>query len=161
RERQRDALRYAESLDHGYHDKLKQRLLGLEPPQFAPPVDWQPLSRLDTSQIAAVGHALSAEHLAIIHGPPGTGKTTTVIELIRQSIRRGERILACAPSNLAVDNLLERLVVAGERAIRLGHPARVLPELREHTLDVLVESHPDLKLAREWTKEAWSLRRQA
>ena len=99
--------------------------------------------------------------MAIIHGPPGTGKTTTVVELIRQAVRRGERVLACAASNLAVDNLFERLLVAGEKVIRIGHPARVLPELREHTLDLLVESHPDLKLARDWTKEAWILRRQA
>ncbi len=57
--------------------------------------------------------------------------------------------------------MLERLLTAGERAIRIGHPARVLPELREHTLDLQVASHPDLKLAREWKKQAWALRRQA
>ena len=161
RDRQRDALRRASSADRGRLDVLKQRLLGKESPIFHEPRDWTLLSALDESQQAAVNHALAAEHLAVIHGPPGTGKTTTVIELIRQAVRRGERVLACAPSNLAVDNLLERLVAAGERVIRIGHPARVLPELREHTLDVLVESHPDLKLAREWTKEAWKLRRQA
>src|SRR5207253_7754577 len=53
-----------------------------------------------------------------------TGKTTAVVELIRQAVRGGERVLVCAPSNLAVDNVLERLLAAGERAIRLGHPAR-------------------------------------
>ncbi len=161
RDRQRDALRKAAATERGPLEKLKQRLLGHESPVFHPPRDWTPFGTLDESQQAAVSHALSAEHLAVIHGPPGTGKTTTVIELIRQAVRRGERVLACAPSNLAVDNLLERLLLAGERALRVGHPARVLPELREHTLDVLVESHPDLKLAREWTKEAWTLRRQA
>lgn len=161
RQRQRDALRTAMAAERGSLAILKRGLLGEAPPVFATPKAWIPLSALDDSQREAVTHALAAEHVAIIHGPPGTGKTTTVVELIRQAVRRGERVLACAPSNLAVDNLLERLLAGGERAIRLGHPARVLPELREHTLDVLVETHPDLKLAREWTKEAWALRRQA
>ena len=161
RQRQREALRRGASAERGPLALLKRCLLGEEPPVFQTPIDWTPLSALDESQCAAVSHALAAERVAIIHGPPGTGKTTTVVELIRQAIRRGERVLACAPSNLAVDNLLERLLAAGERAVRLGHPARVLPELREHTLDILVESHPDLKLARQWTAEAWALRRQA
>lgn len=161
RQRQREAMRRADSADRGRLVQLKRKLLGEEVPEFRPHRDWQPLSLLDESQREAVSHALSAADFAIIHGPPGTGKTTTLVELIRQAVHRGERVLACAPSNLAVDNLLERLVAAGERAIRIGHPARVLPELREHTLDVQVESHSDLKLAREWTKQAWALRRQA
>lgn len=161
RQRQREALHRVAAADRGYLGVLKRCLLGEEPPKFRTPLAWTPFSSLDDSQHEAVSHALAAENLAIIHGPPGTGKTTTVVELIRQTIHRGERVLACAPSNLAVDNLLERLLAAGERAVRLGHPARVLPELRAHTLDVLVESHPDLKLAREWTNEAWALRRQA
>ena len=161
RQRQREALRRADSASSGRLAVLKRKLLGEELPEFKAAPIWQPLSALDDSQIAAVSHALSAEDFAIIHGPPGTGKTTTVVELIRQAVRRGDRVLACAPSNLAVDNMLERLIAGDERAIRIGHPARVLPELREHTLDVQVESHPDLKLAREWTKQAWALRRQA
>lgn len=161
RDRQRVALQRFIEADRGRVAVLKRVLLEEESPLFQPPPVWKPLGQLDDSQQAAVTHALSAEHLAVIHGPPGTGKTTTVIEVIRQAIRRGDKVLACAPSNLAVDNLVERLVQAGEKVIRLGHPARVLPELREHTLDLLVETHPDLKLAREWTKEAWTLRRQA
>lgn len=161
RQRQRDALRRISKADKGRPVTLRRRLLGEDPPEFNPPREWTSLSPLDESQKSAVDHALSAEHLAIIHGPPGTGKTTTVIELIRQSVLKGERVLACAASNLAVDNLFERLLAAGEKVIRIGHPARVLPQLREHTLDLLVESHPDLKLAREWTKTAWALRRQA
>jgi ATP-dependent RNA/DNA helicase IGHMBP2 len=66
-----------------------------------------------------------------------------------------------APSNLAVDNLLEKLLAAGEKAIRLGHPARVLPELRQHTLDILVETHPNVRLANKLAREAYALRNQA
>src|SRR5207302_4178745 len=120
---------------------------------------------LDTSlnapQQEAVRFALSAQDLAIMHGPPGTGKTTTVVELIRQAVRRGEKVLACAPSNLAVDNLLERLVAGGERVVRLGHPARVLPGLREHTLDLIVEDHNDVRVARKLAREAFALFRKA
>jgi len=118
-------------------------------------------ANLNDSQQEAIRLALTAEDYAIIHGPPGTGKTTTVVELIRQAVRRGEKVLACAPSNLAVDNMLERLVRVGERAVRIGHPARVLPELREHTLDLLVDAHPDLQLARKLVREAHSLRDKA
>lgn len=161
RQRQKTALKRVSEVERGRLAALKSRLLGEEKAEFQSDRPWTPLAPLDESQLAAVSHALSAEHVAIIHGPPGTGKTTTVVELIRQAVRRGERVLACAASNLAVDNLFERLLMSGERVIRIGHPARVLPQLREHTLDLLVESHPDLNLAREWTKQAWILRRQA
>lgn len=166
RERQRAALKQVAAVDHGRLATLKRKLLGEEPPEFVvdgPLTDGRgtDAGQLDESQREAVAHALAAKEVAIIHGPPGTGKTTAVVELIRLAVQRGERVLACAPSNLAVDNLLERLLVAGERAIRVGHPARVLPELREHTLDLQVAAHPDLKLAREWKKQAWALRRQA
>ena len=70
-------------------------------------------------------------------------------------------MLACAPSNLAVDNVFERLLGFGERVVRLGHPARVLPELREHTLDLLVEAHHDVRLARKLVKQALGLFREA
>lgn len=166
RERQRAALQQVAAADSGRLAVLKRKLLGEEKPDFTADVDLIADDRdanrpLDESQRAAVSHALAAKEVGIIHGPPGTGKTTAVVELIRQAVHRGERVLACAPSNLAVDNLLERLLAVGERAIRIGHPARVLPELREHTLDLQVAAHPDLKLAREWTKQAWALRRQA
>lgn len=143
---------------------LRKVLLGETLPRFQPPALLPRFaSGLNPSQQEAVAHALAAEDVAIIHGPPGTGKTTTVVELIRQAVQRGEKVLACAPSNLAVDNLFERLLAlpelgAGAPVVRIGHPARVLPALRNQTLDLLVENHPDMKLVRKLTKEAHALR---
>jgi superfamily I DNA and/or RNA helicase len=160
--RQRTALERARNARRDRLAELRSTLLGESPPRFTASQEFQPLdSALNPSQQEAIRFALSAQDLAIIHGPPGTGKTTTVIEVIRQAVRRGDKVLACAPSNLAVDNLLERLVAAGERVVRLGHPARVLPELQRHTLDVLVEEHDDVRLARNFAKEAFALFRQA
>jgi hypothetical protein len=116
---------------------------------------------LNSSQLAAIEFALSAKDFAIIHGPPGTGKTTTVVEVISQAVARGETVLACAPSNHAVDNLLEKLLAAGELPVRLGHPARVAPELRARALDILAERHPDARQARKVAKDAFALFRQA
>jgi predicted DNA helicase len=116
---------------------------------------------LNLPQRAAVDFALAARDVAVIHGPPGTGKTTTVVELIRQMVARGETVLACAPSNHAVDNLLEKLLAIGELPVRLGHPARVSPELRARALDVLAEKHPDARQARKTARDALALFRQA
>jgi ATP-dependent RNA/DNA helicase IGHMBP2 len=161
RDRQRYALTKVQSVEKGRLFELRETLLGQRPPEFAAVQSIKADVELNDSQQAAIAFALSAKDVAIIHGPPGTGKTTTVAELIRQAAKRGQKILATAPSNLAVDNLLERLLRAGVKAIRLGHPARVSPELREHTLDLLVENHPDLKVARKLLKEARQLRDQA
>jgi hypothetical protein len=116
---------------------------------------------LNPSQRAAIEFALSAQDIAIIHGPPGTGKTTSVASFIRQAVRRGEKVLACAPSNTAVDNLLERLVDGGQHVVRIGHPARVKDVLRDHTLDALVESHDNMRVVKELLREAEELYRKA
>lgn len=97
---------------------------------------------LNEGQRRAIGFALAARPVALIHGPPGTGKTTAVVELIRQAIARGERVLASAASNVAVDNMAERLLAgggagrsSGVRLVRVGHPARLLPSVVEASLD--------------------------
>jgi superfamily I DNA and/or RNA helicase len=160
--RQRQALERARAARSDRLAHLREVLLGEREPAYGPLKDEQPLdATLDNSQRAAVSFALSAADVAVIHGPPGTGKTTTLVELIRRAVRRGEKVLVCAPSNLAVDNVLERLLACGEKAVRLGHPARVLPQLREHTLDLLVEDHPDVRQARRFAKEAFALFRKA
>ncbi|KAI9599086.1 P-loop containing nucleoside triphosphate hydrolase protein [Syncephalis fuscata] len=92
-------------------------------------------SSLNKSQRAAVELAISADNLALVHGPPGTGKTYTLTEIIRQFVMRKKRVLVCGPSNISVDNLAERLAPHGIPMIRLGHPARALPSIVEHTLD--------------------------
>jgi len=176
RQRQRQGLDAARAAHDSRLAVLRDVLLGKRAPSFhsvlpSPLLDAtlgkvaSPLgkvaSTLNESQQAAVQFALSAGEFAIIHGPPGTGKTTTLVELIRQIVRAGQSVLAVAPSNLAVDNLLQRLLAAGEHAIRLGNPVRVLPELRAHTLDGLLENHPDMRLARKITREAYLLRAQA
>ena len=162
RQRQRQALELARSASHARLADLRDVLLGKTEPVFQALPEIQQLDKdLNESQLEAVHFALSAADVAIIHGPPGTGKTTTVVELIRQIARSGQRVLAVAPSNIAVDNLVEKLISAGEKVIRLGHPARVLPELRQHTLDALVENHPDMKVVQRLTREARSYREQA
>ena len=161
-QRQRSALERAAAARGDRTAKLRDVLLSEQEPAFSAESNEPPLDPgLNAAQQQAVQTALAARDVALIHGPPGTGKTTAVIELIRRAVGRGERVLACAPSNMAVDNLLLRLVAAGQRVVRLGHPARVLPELREHTLDLLVEAHPDVRLARKLVKQALSLFRQA
>ncbi|XP_076971556.1 DNA-binding protein SMUBP-2 isoform X2 [Tamandua tetradactyla] len=93
---------------------------------------------LDASQKEAVSFALSQKELAIIHGPPGTGKTTTVVEVILQAVKQGLKVLCCAPSNIAVDNLVERLARCKQRILRLGHPARLLESIQQHSLDAVL-----------------------
>ena len=160
--RQRQALQRARGARRERLAELRTVLLGESAPEFGPMPEDVPLDPgLNASQRQAVVLALAAKDVAVLHGPPGTGKTTTVVELIRRAVRLGQRVLVCAPSNLAVDNVLERLLAWGENAVRLGHPARVLPALREHTLDLLVEDHPDARAARKMVKEAFSLFRQA
>ncbi|MBO12276.1 MAG: AAA family ATPase, partial [Planctomycetaceae bacterium] len=160
RKRQHEAMDAAEHAT-GRLAKLRDLLLYHAEPDFGELPEPEGAGHLDDSQRQAVAFALSAQDLAIIHGPPGTGKTTTVVEVIRQAVANGERVLACAPSNTAVDNLLERLIATGARAVRLGHPARVLEVVRSHTLDALVDQHDAKPVIQDMLKEADQLERRS
>lgn len=95
---------------------------------------------LNQSQQEAVKHSLLSSELALIHGPPGTGKTYTLIEVIRQLVKLKKRVLVCGPSNISVDNIVERLATTGVPLVRIGHPARLLPAVVNHSLDVLIKT---------------------
>src|SRR6266436_6303690 len=116
---------------------------------------------LNPEQALALELAERAQDVMLVHGPPGTGKTTVLVELVRRAASRGEKVLASAPSNLAVDNLAERLVAAGIDVVRVGHPARVLPAVVEHTLDQKTEAHPQARIAAELVAQALRLRADA
>ena len=160
RKRHLAALRTAQGA-RGRTGELRRVLLGEREPRFDPIPTTEITTELNTSQQAAIRFALSARDLAIIHGPPGTGKTTTVVELICQAVARGDKVLACAPSNTAVDNLLQRLIAAQQKVVRVGHPARVAARLRDFTLDAQVADDDAMQIVRDMLREADALFRRA
>jgi predicted DNA helicase len=112
---------------------------------------------LNGSQVEAVEKALGSE-LFLIHGPPGTGKTTTLIEYIIQEVERGNSVLATADSNTAVDNMVERLEKKDVDVVRAGHPARTSESLREKTLDAKVKKNEKYQRAEQKREEAFELK---
>lgn len=108
---------------------------------------------LDASQREAADFCLLQREVGVVHGPPGTGKTTTLVEVVRQEVRAGGRVLVCAPSNVAVDNLLDRLHRMKVRVVRLGHPARASPELQPLSLDARIAGSEEGALVRDVYKE--------
>ncbi|XP_073107835.1 uncharacterized protein [Elaeis guineensis] len=117
-------------------------------------VQFTPFNKnLDHSQKDAISKAFSSKNVFLLHGPPGTGKTTTVVEIILQEVKRGSKILACAASNIAVDNIVERLFPYRVKLVRLGHPARLLPQVLESALDAQVLRGDNSTLANDIRKE--------
>lgn len=98
---------------------------------------------LNATQEEAVNKVLRAKDVAIVHGPPGTGKTTTLVEAIREALMRENQVLVCAQSNMAVDWISEKLVDRGINVLRIGNPTRVNDKMLSFTYERRFEAHPD------------------
>ncbi len=146
-----EILRHAE----GRQRILRNIIIGLNEPQLTEEVDFSPVdSNLNETQLKAVKKALGAKDFFLIHGPPGTGKTRTLTELIVQLVRQGKKVLATADSNIAVDNLILNLSKYPDiKLVRIGHPARVMEELERFSIFALFEKHSEFEtIQKEWTK---------
>ena len=107
---------------------------------------------LNPTQEDAVNQVLRAKDVAIVHGPPGTGKTTTLVEAIRETLMRENQVLVCAQSNMAVDWISEKLVDRGINVLRIGNPTRVNDKMLSFTYERRFEAHPDYP-------QLWALRK--
>ena len=107
---------------------------------------------LNATQEEAVNKVLHAKDVAIVHGPPGTGKTTTLVEAIYETLHRENQVLVCAQSNMAVDWISEKLVDRGVPVLRIGNPTRVNDKMLSFTYERRFESHPDYP-------QLWSIRK--
>lgn len=140
------------------HSTLMRVLFGqssavtVQPRDMAKDLEWMDPS-LNDSQKEAIKFALASSEVALIHGPPGTGKTHTLIELIRQCLKQGLRLLVCGPSNISVDNIVERLAPHKVPMVRLGHPARLLPGVLNHSLDILTRTSDAAALVKDIRNE--------
>lgn len=119
------------------------------------------LPNLNFSQKEAVNQILNAKELAIVHGPPGTGKTTTLTEAIYYLVKNQNKVLVCAASNTATDLLALKIYQRGLKVIRLGHPARMDPEVWKLTLDSVCANQPYYEHVYELRKRAELLKKQA
>lgn len=126
-----DRLAYLRELFHG--DRQPQRY-AFELIRFP----W-----LNPTQEQAVNEVLRAKDVAIVHGPPGTGKTTTLVEAINETLMRESQVMVCAQSNMAVDWISEKLVDRGINVLRIGNPTRVNDKMLGFTYERRFESHPD------------------
>ena len=125
------------------YSKKKMRELTLSPMRFP---------YLNSSQQEGVNKVIRAKDVAIVHGPPGTGKTTTLVEAINETLRRESQVLVCAQSNMAVDWISEKLVDRGVHVLRIGNPARVNDKMLSFTYERRFEDHPDYP-------SLWSIRK--
>lgn len=146
-----DALSEAAHKEGERFDLLRSVLLGDRPAAFrniiVPPCPW-----LNGSQNDAIRKAVAAEQVAIVHGPPGTGKTTTLVETIIETLQRETQVLVCAPSNAAVDWISEQLMRRGIEVLRIGNPLRVSDTMLDCSYERRYSAHPDYH-------ELWNIRK--
>ncbi len=146
-----EALTAAMTIDNSHFVHLREVLIGNQKPQFhtqlSVSIPW-----LNASQQAAVQKVIEAKDVAIVHGPPGTGKTTTLIEAIIETLHRETQVMVCAPSNAAIDWISEQLARRGVAVLRVGNPLRMSDEMLECSYERRYAAHPDYG-------ELWSIRK--
>ena len=137
-----EALHEAERKEDEHFAHLRDVLLGNAKPSFRslPPLDFPWLNQ---SQELAIQHVVEAQEVAIVHGPPGTGKTTTLVEAIIETLQRETQVLVCAPSNAAVDWISTQLMRRGVAVLRIGNPLRMSDETLECSYERRYSAHPD------------------
>lgn len=134
--------------------ELREILLGNEKSQVksSSPAVPKLSALLNSSQLQALTKAIEAADVAFIHGPPGTGKTTTMVQSIVATVKEEKQVLVCAPSNAAVDLLAEKLSEQGLDVLRIGHPARVTEQSLSKTMDAKIAAHANYGELRELRK---------
>lgn len=132
--------------------RLRDVLLGLRTPQFRT-LPRLSLPWLNLSQQEAVQRVVEAQEVAIVHGPPGTGKTTTLVEAVIETLQRENQVMVCAPSNAAVDWISEQLFRRGVNVLRVGNPLRMSTEMLDCSYERRYAAHPDYA-------ELWSIRKE-
>src|SRR6218665_339843 len=125
--------------------QLRDVMNGVKPPEFEKADETLFINGLNQSQNNAVQKIMAAKDIAIIHGPPGTGKTTTLVQAIRQTLKSERQVLVCSSSNTAVDLLTEKLHREGINVLRLGNPARISEDVINNTLDAKIAAHESYK----------------
>lgn len=141
--------------------ELRDIILGAQAPRFHRPTHPLSIPQLNASQQMAVQQAINAMDVSVIHGPPGTGKTTTLVEVIRLISQEEQAVLVSAPSNTAVDLLTERLAAAGLNVVRIGNISRIDESIINHTLEARLSLHPESKNIKKVKIQAAKIRRQA
>ena len=157
-----NALRLASTMREKKEGHVVKVLVGDTEPVFYSPSGEINTNGLNPSQQAAVRKIIAANDLAIVHGPPGTGKTTTIVRAIREIIKLNKfQVLVVAPSNAAVDLLTEKLSDEGLTVVRIGNPARVSEKLMSLALDYQVAEHQSMKEIRRLRRQASEYRDMA
>ncbi len=152
------ALNVLINLEKGRSKDLRDIILGYKNAEFAKLPNVRSVL-LNDSQNEALNSIIAADDVAIVHGPPGTGKTTTLVESIKFLVADGKKVMVTAPSNAAVDHLTRSIANAGVSIVRIGNLAKVEEDTTAHTLDVLLSQDRDFKQIRELKKRASEMRK--
>jgi len=134
------ALKQVITAEKGRLVDLREKFYGAQELLFNKGHDYASV-HLNNIQNQALSKVFNAQDIAVIHGPPGTGKTTTLVNAIKEVVKTERQVLVCAQSNAAVDLMVEKLDTLGINVLRVGHPARLTPEVIENSLDVKISKH--------------------